>query len=62
MAVRFAVETVTADVDMAMSQLREALEQMTFARHRFSGQHKKVTKAMAALLVAMEDVKPYLDD
>jgi hypothetical protein len=44
-----------------MSQLKEAMDQMTFARHRFIGKFNKVTTAMGHLSVALEDVKPYLD-
>lgn len=57
---RFATKNVADDIDMSMKQLNEALDQMPFARLRFLGQHRKVTRAMATLLVALEDVKPYI--
>jgi hypothetical protein len=57
MAARFG----TANVDQAMSQLKEAMEQMPFAKYRFKREHVDLTRAMANLTVALEDVKPYLD-
>jgi hypothetical protein len=61
MAARFASKNVTADIDTAMSQLKEAMDQMTFGRYRFTSTFNKVTTAMGHLTVAIEDVKPYLD-
>jgi len=61
MAARFATNQVTSDIDAAMSQLKEAMDQMPFARRRFVGKFNKVTLAMGHLSVALEDVKPYID-
>ncbi|MCS7483108.1 hypothetical protein ACFFQW_43755 [Umezawaea endophytica] len=61
MAARFATNQVTADIDAAMTQLKDAMDQMPFAKHRFIGKFNKVTTAMGHLSVALEDVKPYLD-
>jgi hypothetical protein len=61
MASRFGTKNVTADIDAAMTQLKEAMDQMPFARYRFMGKFAKVTTAMGNLTVALEDVKPYLD-
>lgn len=62
MAARYGAGQAVDTVDAAMSQLKEALDGMPFARFRFSGKHKAVTRAVANLTVAMEDVKPYLKD
>ena len=61
MAARFGTKNVTSDIDAAMTQLKEAMDQMPFARHRFTGKFNKVTTAMGHLSVALEDLKPYLD-
>ncbi|GAB2972663.1 hypothetical protein [Saccharothrix stipae] len=62
MAARYGANQAVDAVDQAMNQLREAVEGMPFARFRFAGRHKAVTRAVADLAVAMADVKPYLKD
>lgn len=62
MAARYGTDKAADSLDQAMHQLREAVEQMRFARYRFSGQHKDVTRAVATLSVALQDVLPYLAD
>jgi hypothetical protein len=62
MAARYGADQAVDAVDQAMNQLKEAVDGMPFARFRFTGQHKAVTRAVANLTVAMADVKPYLKD
>jgi len=61
MALRFGSKNIADDIDGAMTALRDSLEHMPFAKHRFTGQHKKVTTAMGQLSVAIEDVRPFVD-
>ncbi|KOX12781.1 hypothetical protein ADK67_44935 [Saccharothrix sp. NRRL B-16348] len=62
MAARYGADQAVDAIDQAMNQLKEAVDGMPFARFRFTGQHKAVTRAVADLAVAMQDVKPYLKD
>ncbi|WP_158853076.1 hypothetical protein [Saccharothrix deserti] len=62
MAARYGANQAVDAIDQAMNQLGEAVDGMPFAKFRFAGRHKAVTRAVANLLVAMQDVKPYLKD
>ncbi|MEJ2854880.1 MULTISPECIES: hypothetical protein [unclassified Saccharothrix] len=62
MAARYGADQAVDALDQAMNQVKEALEGMPFARFRFGGRHKSVTRAVANLSVAMQDVKPYLSE
>jgi hypothetical protein len=49
-------------VDQVMNQVKDSLNDMPFAKRRFRGKHTAVTRAIGNLVVALEDVKPYVKE